>query len=219
MRNLYRISITFCIVVLVVTSQLGAFDCPGAASEGWDAGDVNGWQGGSGTVIGVVPSGGNPDGYLSGENAGLIMIMSSTPPFAGNYATGGIREISVDTQLLSGTSVVGPAIRLRKDASSNGWFFNLADTITPDGLWHTYTVPVNPAWSDQDAENAGWQPMDSPVVVSFADTMASVGYLIFWDNQSVTGDIAGFDNVTLACPLFADSFESGNISGWSSSAN
>ena len=73
-----------------------ASDCPGAASEGWDSGVVNGWQGGVGTTISVIGAGGNPDGYLRGEHYGPIMIMSSEAPFSADYTAGGIREISVD---------------------------------------------------------------------------------------------------------------------------
>ncbi len=69
-------------------------------------------------------------------------------------------------------------------------------------------------WSDQQAQDAGWQAMDNPIQVSFADTLAGVGYLIFWVTSSDTAEVVGFDNATLACCLFSDGFESGNTTGW-----
>ena len=108
---------------------------------------------------------------------------------------------------------------MRDDAVTNGWYFDFANTLTPDGIWHTYTVTVDSNWDDQQAQDAGWVAMDVPIDVTFADTMASVGYLILWVDLSYNDEIVGFDNVTLACWLFADDFETGDLSAWSSFAN
>ena len=217
-RNVVGIIFGLVIVSVVLGSPVmaNAEDCAGSANEGWDAGSANGWIGATGTTITVMNSGGNPDGYLKGEKSGPVMIQTETPPFTGNYVTGGIREISVDIQLFSGDNVSGPLFRIRQDAYSNGWYYDFSGTLTIDGQWHHYVAPVNPYWDDQQAQDAGWIPMDNPVVVSFADTLAGVGYLIFWVDAINTPEVAGFDNATIACPLFFDGFENGDTGGWSS---
>ena len=221
MKDLQRISIVLCcVLVLVIPSSVRAFECPGAASEGWgNAGDLNGWNGLAGTTIVVNLANGNPGGYLRSENVGAVMIASNSPPFSGDYTAGGIRGISVEIQLISGVDVIYPLIRLRRDYSSNGWSFSFAETLTPDGLWHNYTVPVNPAWTDQQAQDAGWNAMDDPIVVSFAETMSNITELIIAVNGAASDDVVGFDNVTLTCSLFADDFETGDADAWSSLVN
>jgi len=220
MKDLQRMSIVLCcILIMTVGSSIQAFDCPGEASEGWeDASDVNGWNGLVGTTILVHLDGGNPGGYLQTENDVRVMIASNSPPFSGDYTAGGISEISVDVQLISGVDVTYPSLRLRRDYSSNGWIFQFDETLTPDGLWHHFSVPVNSTWTDQQAQDAGWQPMDTPIVVSFFETMSNLTELLISVNGVAIGDVVGFDNVTLSCPLFADGFESGDLYEWSSSA-
>jgi len=208
-----------CILIMTVGSSIQAFDCPGEASEGWEnAGDVNGWNGLTGTTILVNLAGGNPGGYLRGENVGSVMIASNTPPFSGDYTAGGIREISFDVQLISGVDVTYPLVRLRRSYSTNGWSFSFDETLTPDSLWHHFSVPVNPAWTDQQAQDAGWHSLDDPIVVSFFETMSNLTELIISVGGAANGDVVGFDNVSLSCPLFADGFESGDLYEWSSSA-
>ncbi len=50
--------------------------------------------------------------------------------------------------------------------------------------------------------------------VSFADTLASVGYVQIGASSITGSQLLGLDNVTLTPCLFSDGFESGDTSAW-----
>jgi hypothetical protein len=200
------------VVATIAANELDV--CTVMAAEGWDSGVVAGWVGTAGTMVTVELVGGNPDGYLRGDNNGLVGAQTSDPPWIGDYATTGITDITVDLKYLT-SNLQQPFLRLRKDGTSTGWYFVLEPVGTNDGLWHSYHVPVNPWWSDAQAQAMGWV-VPGAIDVSFRDTLASVGIVVIGANSDATVHGLGIDNLTLhSCLVFADGFESGDTTEWS----
>ena len=205
--------VAFSIVMSLAVGAAGAQEpCPPYASEGWDGGDPNGWLGTAGTELTVPLSGGNPGGFLQADNDSLIAAQTSLPPWNGDWGASNIARVTVDLNYLT-ADLVQPHVRLRRDAITNGWYFVLEPIGVNDGLWHHYEVRVNPWWTDQQAEAAGWEEAGG-THVSFADTLASVGYVQIGASSITGSQLLGIDNVTLTPCLFSDGFESGDTSAW-----
>ncbi|RLE25568.1 MAG: hypothetical protein DRJ65_07430 [Acidobacteria bacterium] len=129
-----------------------------------------------------------------------------------------IRELVVDVQAFGiGDGVTGPYFRMRLDAASNGWIYEVGSQIPIDGRWHQIALPLNPLWTDTEAEANGWVLIPGTGEFSWAEVMASLSYLIFAVEGVSADEWAGFDNIGRDCGLFADNFESGTTDAWSSS--
>ena len=74
------------LVVAVLITPVGAAE---PAHEGWDAGNLNGWQSNLGAALSVPASGGNPNGYLLSENASADDAVIHTGPWIGDYGAAG----------------------------------------------------------------------------------------------------------------------------------
>lgn len=188
--------------ILLAFLALNASQVNAATSgrEGWDGGNLAGWQRfGVGVSVHVEPSGGNPGGYLRATTTtGSVGTQVSSGPFVGDYAAASIRRIAMDLQFF-GAAGTNPYLRLRESPSVSGWVLVLAPTGPNDGVWHHYDVPIDPTWSDAQAQAAGWQDLGSPNA-SFAETLASVDYVIVG-----TGGVSalGVDNFSLATEIAA----------------
>ena len=203
---------------LLVASPAYSQVCTGAESEGWDQGALNGWGGFSGTSVFVETSGGNPEGYLSADNIGQVGILTSAAPWIGDWPDD-IRELVVDIQVFgTGNGGEGPSIRVRRNASTNGWYYELGSLIPLDGQWHQTALPLNPLWTDLEAEANGWQLIPGTGEYSWAEVMASLGYLIVLVNGVADDEWIGIDNISRDCGLFSDNFESGDTGAWSLAA-
>jgi len=189
--------------------------CPPHATEGWDSGTPNGWTSIVGSSITVPISGGNPGGFLQSENDGLNGTQTFDPPWTGDYAALPVALITVDLKYLTGDQVE-PLVWFRRDSGTNGWIYVLEPIGTADGQWHHYEVPIDPQWSDSEAEVAGWVGVPAPNV-SFAETFSNVGIVIVGADSGPSVQALGVDNFTLSPCMFSDGFESGDTSAWSSS--
>lgn len=164
----------------------------------------------------VVPSGGNPDGYVRAENIGQAGIVTSAAPWIGDWPDD-IRELVVDVQAFgTGDGVTGPYFRMRLDAFTNGWIYQVGSQIPIDGQWHQISLPLNPLWSDLEAEAHGWTLIPGTGEFSWAEVMAGLSYMIFAVEGVAAEEWVGFDNIGRGCGLFADGFESVNTDAWSS---
>ena len=214
--------ITLCTVAAawlpaIATAADGLDVCSVVVAEGWDSGGVAGWVGSTGSVVTVEAVGGNPDGHLRADNNGLVGAQTSDPPWIGDWAAAGVTDLTLDLKFLT-SDLQEPFVRLRRDGATIGWYFVLEPLGTNDGVWHSYLVPVNPWWSDEQAQSMGWEVPGS-IDVSFRDTLASVGIVVIGASSDITINALGIDNLTLAsCLVFADGFESGNTNQWSFSS-
>jgi hypothetical protein len=189
--------------------------CSDGVSDGWNDGDAAGWVGAIGTTATVEDVGGFPDGYMSLTPAiSQVALQSFSPPWSGDWGSVGLGWVGVDLRS-DGATATYPSLRLRANAGVSGWRYYFAETLADDGLWHQFQAPFDSAWSDPQAEAAGWSFEDPANPVSFATTTAGVGYFEIWANT--TGSLR-VDNVT-RCPMaiFSDGFESGDTTAWSSS--
>jgi hypothetical protein len=186
--------------------------CPPYAMEGWNGGDPNGWVGSAGSALTVPLTGGHPGGYLQAVNDGVVGAQTSAAPWVGDWTVPVIARITVDL-IFPTADLTAPHVRLRRDGGTNGWYFYLDSVGSNDGQWHHYEIPVNPSWTDQEAEAAGWSEQ-AGVHVSFADTLASVGIVQVGANPPVGSQLLGIDNFTLSPCLFSDGFETGDTTRW-----
>jgi hypothetical protein len=196
-----------------------AQNCPGATDEGWDSGDTNLWIGFVSTLVSAPLTGGNPGGYLEGERttAGQVVVGNQSPPWSGDWVAGEIREMSIDVNVPGGTGSTSLNFRIRRGASSNGWYYSSFASLTDDGQWYTFTAPISPTWSDTQANTAGWWTPDtigSPNYYTFIETLSVMDALTFSVSTVPADNPIGFDNASISCGLFADGFESGNTSAW-----
>ncbi len=146
-------------------------------SDDWDDGQLHGWHGNTAwTVVSVPVTGGNPGGYLlstsaaGGNPSSTIGAQNREGRYIGDLQAAGAYRISVDLNLLSGQSTW---VRLRvryRDASHNGWVYQL-DGSMPVSQWRHYQVDFDPNWTDAQAIAAGW--VQEPTSASFRDTMAN----------------------------------------------
>ena len=147
-------------------------------SDNWDDGQLHGWTGNTAwtEVVGET-TGGNPGGYLRSRNSSAtnpsrtIGAMSGENRYTGDFAAAGVQRISVDLNLLSG-QMSWVVLRLRyRDATFNGWTYQL-DTSLPVGQWRHYEVSFDPNWTDAQAIAAGWQQESN--TPSFQQTLSDV---------------------------------------------
>jgi hypothetical protein len=210
----------FCIAVIAAFFLAGtpafAQTCPGATQEGWDGGDTNLWIGFVGTIVSTPLTGGNPDGYLEAEKTtfGQVTVGTESPPWTGDWVVGEIRKISIDINLPGGTGATLLNFRIRRDAFSNGWYYENFGSLANDGQWHTFTAPVSPTWSDAQANAAGWTTPDTTNYYSFIETLTVMSALTFSVSNVPADNPIGFDNADISCGLFADGFDSGDTSAW-----
>jgi len=193
--------------------------CPGATQEGWDGGDTNLWIGFVSTNVSAPLTGGNPGGYLEAEKTtfGQVTVGNQSPPWTGDWVAGEIRKISIDINIPGGTGATSLNFRVRRGASSNGWYYNSFGSLANDGQWHAFTAPISPTWSDEQANAAGWTTPDiigNPNYYTFIETLSVMGALTFSIWNVPADNPIGFDNANISCGLFADGFESGDTSAW-----
>jgi hypothetical protein len=195
------------IVCVVASSLMAAAQASAYYTETWDSGSLEGWIANT-TKSNVTAeiSGGNPGGYLktwgTGLVAGTLDIGAQTfkTVFTGDFAAKGVIGVSVDTKFTSTSGTFdGAWVRFRyMDASQSGWMYPLTSTYQPN--WQTFSVSLNPGWTDAEAQAAGWLK-DSDVFggttsVSFQLTMSNVYNAEV--RISGTGNVeAGIDNFSL----------------------
>ena len=195
--------ITICVVAL---SLMAATQASASYTETWDSGSLEGWTVNTGASnVAVVNSGGNPGGYLYSSGTGLVIgtldigAQTTKTVFTGDFSAKGIIGVSVDTKFMSG-NFDGAWVRFRyQDAGHNGWLYPLTSTYQTN--WKTFSVDLNPGWTDTEARAAGWL-MDTDV---FGGLTASASFQTTMSNVynaevriSGTGDVdAGIDNFSL----------------------
>ena len=197
---------TICVVAL---SLMAATQASASYTETWDSGSLAGWTVNT-TVsnVAVVNSGGNPGGYLYSSSTGLVTgtldigAQTTSTVFTGDFSAKGVIGVSVDTKFISG-NFDGAWVRFRYlDASQYGWMYPLTSTYQTN--WQTFTVSLNPDWTDTQARAAGWL-MDTDVFgglldsVSFQQTMSNV-YNAEVRISGVGNVEAGIDNFSLVIP-------------------
>ena len=91
----------------------------------------------------------------------------------------------------------GPGDRRRGSADRPPWTYKLADFTPTGGVWQRLAVPLNAAWSDDEARAAGWT-QDEGTSFGFAETMAQVwGVGIRLDYVLTVPAFIGVDNFTV----------------------
>jgi len=144
--------------------------------DGWDAGTVDGWSPATGEATLEAPlTGGFSGGYLNSTEPvftfGIVGALNYGPEYTGDFHTHGFVRIQVAVKFLIG-SFLSSYVQVRyMDSGHNGWQLPLnADFDDPD--WQLLFFDFDPAWTDQQAEAAGWvQEVASP---DFATTMTDV---------------------------------------------
>ena len=198
-----RLTMGLLAVILSLAAGAPTADAAGSYFEDWSvSGDLAGWTANTTqATAGVVDVGGNPGGYLQSvrDAGGVFPIGAVTllPAATGDYAAAGIFEVSFDVRFETANFNFA-AFRVRYlDASYNGWFFPFTNDFTP-GVWRSYAIPFNPAWTDAEALAAGW--VQEATSATFAETFSNV----FWAEVRLDGPgeplTAGIDNFRLrAC--------------------
>jgi hypothetical protein len=124
---------------------------------------------------------------------GIVGAVALATEFCGDYGAKKSNGLTASLQFSTGdyTSAV---FRVRYlDARYNGWFLPLACDLSSHA-WQKVSVKFNPAWSDAEAQAAGW--VREPRTAPFAVTMAHVYHAEFRCHGS--GALAlGIDNVCL----------------------
>jgi hypothetical protein len=158
------------VVIMLITSvtAFGAstiFENFDSALNGWEANTIQ-------TSIELMPTGGNPNGYLyssSDGSWGIVGAVNKTEHYTGDYAS--IKKVSVDLMFIY-DAFTEAWFRFRyHSANYNGWKYPLTTSFT-FGNWQTYSVVFDPTWSDSQAIAAGWVQEASSA--SFSETMADV---------------------------------------------
>ncbi|MBP7746654.1 MAG: PEP-CTERM sorting domain-containing protein [Phycisphaerae bacterium] len=150
------------------------------------------------TVQIYAASGGNPDGHVQirkdltpGFDIGTQN--SVWPEFLGDYAAAGVTGGGFDLNVFN-TTLDSAQLRFRRNVAENGWYFDFGAVAPNNNLWASYDVAFDPTWSDANALANGWT--QEPLSPSFADLMASVGWLeVRLINEASL--IAGVDNVRI----------------------
>ena len=145
-----------------------------AQTEGFEGG-MNGWERASSNfVVEYRSDGGNPGGWIKAGANDTSGFITKTGPFIGNYQDAGYREIAVDfrADLLQLTNFK-PEMILRASPSVAGWRYEFVDLKVEAGTWQPLAAPVDPDWSDAQAQAAGWV-RDTGPAISFADTLCQV---------------------------------------------
>jgi hypothetical protein len=207
--SLKRLAGLHCFVLLALLASNGKSCLAGPQSgyqQGWNtSGDFGGWEPNTTvTSIAVVGTGGNPGGYLSssGTAAGSfdIGVVTRIPQVTGDFR-GSIWSASVDVKFVSG-NFDSLWIRFRyKDSTENGWVVPLTASF-PLGSWQSYTVILDPNWTDVEARARGWRT-DSEVVSPGANpsqTWSTTMSNVYTMEVRISGEgllQAGIDNVRL----------------------
>ena len=162
---------------------MAAAQASASYTETWDSGPLEGWTvNTTASNVAVLNSGGNPGGYLISWGTDLVIgtldigAQTTKTVFTGDFSAKGVIGVSVDIKFTSG-SFDGAWVRFRyQDSGQNGWLYPLTSTYQTN--WKTFSVDLNPGWTDTQARAAGWL-MDSDVFgvspsVSFQLTMSDV---------------------------------------------
>ena len=111
--------------------------------------DLEGWTGNHGTIA-HVPSGGNPGGYLAETDADDDFMQVLAPPaFMGNLSAFLGGTLSFDALNVNGDAPNSPDLpqfgTVIITGSAGIATLGLAGMGDPaaDGIWHTYTAPIN----------------------------------------------------------------------------
>ena len=199
-------------------------------TDAWDTGDLLEWSpAGANAEVSVETTGGNPGGYLKtrstipwsyGYQAGAY---TEKTELSGDYGFAPLITVSVDLKFFDATNFSGAYLRFRYlDAHFNGWI-KLLTASPPLNVWQTYTVTINPIWTDSEARSAGWltdhdlDPTADPSQ-SFSITMGNV----YHPQVRLRGDDnieAGIDNFSLSAVIFHADFENDTIDSEPLSAN
>ena len=176
-----------------------------SVNEGWNAGDLGGWQAITiENVVEVLPTGGVGDSgflhtYQSAPTFGLSGAIQRFDPYTGDYGARGYIVVRCDLKFFAGTfdSVV---FRVRYlDSSHNGWHLPLTTDFSL-GAWRNSTFEFDPNWTDGQAVAAGWVQESNSA--SFQETTANV-YTASIRIQG-SGDLeVGLDNFQLDDDLVA----------------
>jgi hypothetical protein len=144
--------------------------------DGWNDGSINGWLPATGiAALEVHPSGGYVNGYLSSTESiftnGIVGAINYGSDYTGDFNAQGYGRVQVAVKFTSGTFYSAYFHVRYLNSGNNGWQLPLnADYGNTD--WQLFVIDFDPAWTDQQAEAAGW--VQEAVSPSFASTMAEV---------------------------------------------
>ena len=132
------------------------------ATETWDS-SLNLWSGNVAwtDVVQHRPTGGNPGGYMYIEgkadpSAQPSAFTSASTDFIGDYSAIPITQVSFDLNLYEG-ELTETWLRFRYlDATQNGWHYVLPVSPLIEEDWVSFTVTLDPFWTDLEAGAAGW---------------------------------------------------------------
>ena len=171
----------FFVLALVMAHSTGFTATP--HSDAWDTGDLLSWTPNVSPPspqctdnVSLQTTGGNPGGYLHIQYyCSLGGATTAKTELSGNYGFAQQVTISIDLKFLSYTGDLEAFLRFRyQDGTYNGWRYLLAQNPTIN-VWQTYTITINPFWTDSEALAAGWvKDFDNSTVVSFAQTVSNV---------------------------------------------
>ena len=107
---------------------------------------------------------------------------------------GGIKNTYV---FIHQISAFKPQVIIRAGSTVPAWYYQINNYTNQAGVWRHYEVPMNGAWTDQQAYAAGWQ-RDTGPAISFANTMRQVwkvGVRLKYPQQAAA--YLGVDNFTV----------------------
>jgi hypothetical protein len=166
-------------------------------NEGFESGDA-GWQ----PVISKIKisretTGGNSGAYMKTDGQMEVGWVNTTPQYTGNFQSRHLESIEVDLIPYECVSpYFRPMVRVRFDASDNGWSYKFNDFLCDNKAWKTYKAPFNAGWTDAEAKANGWA-QESNSKKTFAETMQHVKYLILSMGVSWKHTVMGMDNFKL----------------------
>ncbi len=161
--------------------------------------DLGGWTANTtSSTVSHETTGGNPDKRLRSTNnpntPALVGALNLGSEWTGDYLTKGVTGVDFDVKFERGIFTDGK-LRVRYQSSLfNGWHF-VFENSPPVNVWTTYSVMLNPNWTDIEATNAGWVQETSSS--SFANTMGdaySLEIRVSGTSERINLDI---DNISL----------------------
>lgn len=165
--------------------------------------DLEAWQpydDDVGCALANPGSGGNPGGYLQMSCAGAFVgAWTRSPDFTGKL-TGSRWVLSFDIANFGARSATIVDILLFGGETS--WIYYGTLSAANNGVWTTYGLTFDPAWSDDQARANHWAPAatNGASFASWADTMKrveAVGFRASEETANVSAVRIGLDNVRL----------------------
>ncbi len=179
-------------------------------TEGWDNGQLNGFDTIDAEQVTVLPSGGNPDGFVRlyywGPAFPLTGLTTERDDVTGDYAASGVNELSIDVRFFDPRADIIELqfIEATERLAKATFQLSVDEIVRGEPIWTTFSFLFDPNWSTDEAQAAGWVVSvagEDAETVEFNEILSNVGRVNItaqWDIFEESDTRVGFDNFTMA---------------------